>query len=105
MALLADDQTKARLEAARRSKTYHSEYVKAISLGKRSLEDALNDDGMQRVRVRRLLLAVPGIGMVKAKRILEQLGIDWDSRVSKLGSNQRNAIVILARKAAGDVDD
>ncbi|MET7761707.1 integration host factor, actinobacterial type [Streptomyces sp. NPDC005393] len=57
---------------------------------------ARSDDGDQaalRLRVLRLLRALPGIGPVRARRLLERLSIPENRRVRGLGPNQRAALL------------
>ena len=51
------------------------------------LED--EDSPLQRVKVRKVLLAVPGIGDVRADRLMNDIGIDASRRIRGLGSLQR----------------
>jgi len=55
--------------------------------------DALSSDVSQGMRVLRLLLALPGIGPVKARRMLLRAGIDPSRTVRRLGANQRAALL------------
>lgn len=53
------------------------------------------DPRLQRAKVRQVLLAVPGIGAVKADRLLKDAGVDPSRRVAGLGANQRKALADL----------
>jgi hypothetical protein len=64
------------------------------------LAEADNDDVMSRMKVSAVLEAMPGVGRVRAARIMEKLEISPSRRVRGLGSKQRQA---LEREfAAGD---
>ncbi|MFJ4517449.1 integration host factor, actinobacterial type [Streptomyces sp. NPDC088816] len=57
---------------------------------------AQGDDGDQAalgLRVLRLLRALPGIGPVRARRLMEHLSIPENRRVRGLGVNQRAALL------------
>lgn len=56
---------------------------------------AVLDDGdspLQRAFVRQALRAVPGIGAVKADKIMADVGIDGKRRIAGLGPRQRAAL-------------
>ena len=44
------------------------------------------------MKVSALLQAMPGVGKVRAKQIMERLGIADNRRISGLGTNQREAL-------------
>lgn len=51
-----------------------------------------SDSPLQRAYVRQALRALPGIGAVKADRIMADLGIDGKRRIAGLGARQREAL-------------
>jgi ribosomal protein S13 len=61
------------------------------------LHDGENDDVIGKMKVSAVLEAMPGVGKVRAQRIMEKLGISPTRRVRGLGTNQRAA---LAREFA-----
>ncbi len=56
------------------------------------LKDGQSDDIVGKMKVSALLEAVPGIGKVRARQIMERLGIAESRRVRGLGANQRAAL-------------
>ena len=52
------------------------------------------------MKVSALLESVPGVGKVRAKQIMERLGIAESRRVRGLGANQRTA---LENEFRGDI--
>jgi hypothetical protein len=61
------------------------------------LHDGENDDVIGKMKVSAVLAAMPGVGKVRAQRIMEKLSISPTRRVRGLGTNQRAA---LAREFA-----
>jgi hypothetical protein len=56
------------------------------------LEDGEKDDVIGKMKVSAVLEAMPGVGKVRAQRIMEKLGISPTRRVRGLGINQRAAL-------------
>jgi len=56
------------------------------------LKDGQSDDIVGKMKVSALLESVPGIGKVRARQIMERLGIAESRRVRGLGTNQRAAL-------------
>jgi hypothetical protein len=63
-----------------------SEVIKAGS------KDGSTDDVIGKMKVSALLESLPGVGKVRAKQIMERLGIAESRRVRGLGANQRAAL-------------
>ena len=61
------------------------------------LDDGHTDAVIGKMKVSAVLEAMPGVGKVRAQRIMEKLGISPTRRVRGLGANQRAA---LAREFA-----
>lgn len=56
------------------------------------IKDAETDDVIAKTKVSALLTALPGVGPVRAKQIMDRLGIPEGRRVRGLGPNQRKAL-------------
>ena len=56
------------------------------------LKDAEKDEVLGKMKVSALLESMPGVGKVRAKQIMERLGIAESRRVRGLGANQRSAL-------------
>ncbi|MCW2860256.1 MAG: hypothetical protein JWP48_1964, partial [Actinoallomurus sp.] len=54
--------------------------------------DGQADDVIGKMKVSALLESLPGVGKVRAKQIMERLGIAESRRVRGLGANQRAAL-------------
>ena len=57
------------------------------------LADGENDDVIGKMKVIAVLEAMPGVGKVRAQRIMERLEISPSRRVRGLGAKQREALV------------
>ncbi len=64
-------------------------------MGSLTLKAALNsgDDNVGKLKVLSLLESLPGVGKVKARKIMEEIGIADNRRVQGLGSVQRQALL------------
>jgi hypothetical protein len=56
------------------------------------IKDGATDDVIGKMKVSALLESLPGVGKVRAKQIMERLGIADSRRVRGLGANQRAAL-------------
>jgi hypothetical protein len=94
---LTDAQRKAALEkaaAARRARAELKEQLKMGSLTLQALLDrAEGDDIIGKMKVTAVLEALPGVGKVKARRTMEEIGISESRRVRGLGDQQRAALL------------
>ncbi len=64
-------------------------------MGTMSLAEALDsdDDNVGRLKVVAVLESLPGVGKVKARRTMEEIGIADNRRVQGLGAQQRKALL------------
>ena len=65
------------------------------------IERAGSDELVAKTKVLTLLESLPGVGKVKARRTMEQIGIAESRRIQGLGENQRHALLT----AFGDTAD
>jgi predicted N-acetyltransferase YhbS len=98
---LTPEQRAAALEKAAVARKQRAEVKERLKHSGATLEsvlaDADNDEIIGKMKVSAVLEAMPGVGKVRASRIMEKLGIAPSRRVRGLGSNQRAA---LAREFA-----
>ncbi|MFZ4515189.1 MAG: integration host factor, actinobacterial type [Acidimicrobiia bacterium] len=98
---LTPEQRQAALDkaaAARRIRAEAKEKLKMGSLTLRELFEAGDaDEILGKLKVVSVLESLPGVGKVRAKRLMEELEISDSRRVRGLGRNQREAL--LARFA------
>ena len=101
---LTPDQRAAALEKAAQARKDRAEIKNNLKRGAVSLTDVLNqgqtDDTVGKMKVSALLESMPGVGKVRARQIMERLGIAESRRVRGLGANQR---VALETEFSGDV--
>jgi Holliday junction resolvasome RuvABC DNA-binding subunit len=80
--------------AARRSRAALKDKLKhgGISLAE-VLEAGQTDEAVGKMRVSAVIEALPGIGKVRAERLMHELKISDGRRVRGLGGNQRRALL------------
>ena len=100
---LTPDQRAAALEKAARARKERAEVKNRLKRGSTTLpqvlKDGKSDDVIGKMKVSALLESMPGVGKVRARQIMERLGIAESRRVGGLGANQRAALLRLARLA------
>lgn len=57
------------------------------------LDEGQTDEAIGKMKVLAVIEAMPGVGKVRAQRLMEGLGISPSRRVRGLGSNQRQALL------------
>jgi len=64
-------------------------------MGSMSLSEALDseDRNVAKLKVVSMLESLPGVGKVKARRVMEDIGIADNRRVQGLGAQQRAALL------------
>jgi transposase len=102
---LTPEQRAAALERAAEARRARAELKGKLKNASTSLAEVLasaeGDDVIGKLKVATLLESLPGVGKVRATRIMEQVGISPTRRVRGLGVNQRAALV---REFSGDGD-
>ncbi|MDQ1681705.1 MAG: hypothetical protein QOG52_2882 [Frankiaceae bacterium] len=102
---LTPEQRAAALERAAEARRARAALKAKLKNASTSLAEVLaaaeGDDVIGKLKVATLLEALPGVGKVRATRIMQQVGISPTRRVRGLGVNQRAALV---REFAGDGD-
>jgi transposase len=93
---LTSEQRAAALEKAARARKERAEVKNKLKTTKTTLPEVLKDgqrdDIVGKMKVSALLESMPGVGKVRAKQIMERLGIAESRRVRGLGANQRTAL-------------
>lgn len=94
---LSPDQRQAALEKAAAARRQRAELKEKLKMGSTSLRELLdsaeNDDVVGKMKVVTVLESLPGVGKVRARRLMEQLNISDTRRVRGLGSQQRDALL------------
>ena len=93
---LTPEQRQAALEKAAAARRARAELKVRLKSSGTSLAEVLvsgdSDEAIGKMRVEALLEAMPGVGKVRAQRIMERLEISPSRRVRGLGAKQRGAL-------------
>jgi hypothetical protein len=94
---LTPEQRAAALEKAAAARRARAELKVRLKSSGTSLDDVLSDgdsdDVIGKMKVVAVLEAMPGVGKVRAQKIMERLEISPSRRVRGLGAKQREALV------------
>jgi hypothetical protein len=94
---LSPDARAAALEKAAAARRQRAELKEKLKMGSVTfaelLQQAERDDVIGKMKVIAVLESLPGLGKVKAKRLMEEVGIADGRRVQGLGANQRKALL------------
>lgn len=99
---LTDEQRKAALAKAAEARRERAEVKNRLKHSGASLTEVVKEgrenEVIGKMKVSALLESMPGVGKVRAKQIMERLGISETRRVRGLGANQ---IAALEREFGG----
>jgi hypothetical protein len=93
---LSDEQRKDALAKAAEARKKRAELKGELKTGKRTLKDVLSkqdDPIVGKMKVSTVLEALPGVGKVRARNIMERLEISATRRVRGLGAKQKEALL------------
>ena len=92
---LTPEQRTAALAKAAEARAARAEIKARLKNNSLSLSDALgsDDSNVGKLKVVSLLESLPGVGKVKARKVMEEIGIADNRRVQGLGSQQRQALL------------
>jgi len=94
---LTAEQRQAALDKAAKVRRERAEVKEKLKMGSLSLDELLtradSDDTVGKMKVQSVLESLPGLGKVKARRLMEQVGISESRRLQGLGANQRTALL------------
>jgi len=94
---LSPEQRQAALDKAAAARRLRAELKEKLKMGSISLNELLEqgerDDAVAKLKVVTVLESLPGVGKVRARRIMEELDISESRRVRGLGGNQRDALL------------
>ena len=94
--VLTDEQRKQALEKAAIARKKRAELKGQLKSGKLQLNDVLSrqdDDTVGKMKVSNVLESLPGVGKVRARKIMERLDISASRRVRGLGAKQRESLL------------
>ena len=93
---LTPEQRQANLDKAAASRRERAEVKNRLKHSNGSIMEVLQqgqtNDVIGKMRVVDLLQSMPGLGMVRARQLMERLGISESRRVRGLGVNQMKAL-------------
>lgn len=92
---LTPEQRAAALEKAKEARAARADIKARLKMGTMTLSDALNSDdsNVGKLKVVSLLESLPGVGKVKARKLMDEIGIADNRRIQGLGAQQRNALL------------
>ena len=93
---LSDDQRKEALEKAAEARRKRAEVKDQLKSGRTTLRDLLdrrNDDVVGKMKVSTVLESLPGVGRVRARKIMERLDISESRRMRGLGAKQKENLL------------
>jgi Spy/CpxP family protein refolding chaperone len=99
---LTPEQRHAALEKAARARRERAEIKDHLKSGRVTLRELLvkaeSDEIVGKMKVLAVLEALPGTGKVKARRLMEHVGISETRRLQGLGAKQREALLEAANR-------
>lgn len=94
---ITDEQRQAALKKAGQARTKRAEIKALLQTGSLTLDDvfadAESDDIVAGTKVYPLLVAMPGMGKVKAMRLMEACSIAENRKIRGLGARQRECLL------------
>ncbi|MBI2709931.1 MAG: integration host factor [Actinobacteria bacterium] len=94
---LSPEQRQAALEKAAQARRARAEIKEKLKMGSLSLptvlDQAKSDEMIGKMKVLAVIEALPGVGKVKARRTMEEIGIADNRRMQGLGEQQRRALL------------
>ncbi|MCU1351183.1 MAG: hypothetical protein JWM05_392 [Acidimicrobiales bacterium] len=96
---LSPEQRQAALEKAGQARRARAELKERLKMGSVSLAEVLrqaeSDDIVGKTKVLAVLESLPGVGKVKARRTMDEIGIADTRRLRGLGAQQRQALLAV----------
>ncbi len=94
---LTDEQRRAALAKAAEARKARAEVKELLKTGSVTLAELFEmtetDEILAGLKVERVIAAMPGTGKIKAKRMMETLGIAENRRIRGLGHRQKEALL------------
>jgi pyridoxal biosynthesis lyase PdxS len=100
---LTPEQRQAALDKAARVRRERAEIKEKLKMNSITLSELLtradNEETVGKMKVLSVLESLPGLGKVKARRLMETVGISESRRLQGLGVNQREALLAHTAKS------
>ena len=93
---LTEEQRKEALAKAAEARKQRAQIKGELKSGRLTLADLLaksGDDIVGKMKVSTVLESLPGVGKVRARKLMEKLDISASRRVRGLGAKQRSALL------------
>lgn len=93
---LTEEQRKQALEKAAEARRKRAELKQQLKTGQLTLAQVLersDNETVGKMKVSAVLEALPGVGKVRARKLMERLDISTSRRVRGLGGKQRDALL------------
>jgi hypothetical protein len=93
---LSDEQRRQALEKAAEARRKRAELKDQLKSGRttlRELVDRTDDDVVGKMKVSTVLESLPGVGRVRARKIMERLDISESRRMRGLGAKQKEHLL------------
>jgi hypothetical protein len=93
---LTPEQRQQALEKAAIARKKRAELKGQLKAGNKTLKDVLSssaDDTVGKMKVSNVLESLPGVGKVRAQKLMEELDISASRRVRGLGAKQRGMLL------------
>ena len=93
---LTPEQRQQALEQAAIARKKRAELKGQLKAGNKTLKDVLSasaDDTVGKMKVSNVLESLPGVGKVRAQKLMEELDISASRRVRGLGAKQREMLL------------
>ena len=96
---LPPDDRQAALKKAAAARRQRAELKDKLKMGSLTLKEVIDqgerDEVVAKTKVLDVLESLPGVGKVKARRLMEQVGISEARRLQGLGAKQRENLLKL----------
>jgi hypothetical protein len=94
---LSPEQRQAALDKAAAARRERAELKEKLKMGSINLKELLqladSQDVVAKMKVLAVLESLPGVGKVRARRLMEELDISESRRLRGLGRNQREGLL------------
>ena len=94
---LSPDERQAALDKAAAVRRLRAELKEKLKMGsltfKELLDQGASDEVVAKMKVVSVLESLPGLGKVKARRLMEEVGISETRRLQGLGEQQRRKLL------------
>jgi hypothetical protein len=93
---LTEEQRRRALEKAATARRKRAELKEQLKSGRTSLKDLLertDDEIVGKMKVSNVLESLPGVGRVRARKIMERLDISESRRMRGLGAKQKGNLL------------